>query len=72
LEVTAPSATEPALTRTFAAPRAGGAEMGHGGVHRPVEPPGRLVRTETHDGREAGESHDRLAGLLTTLEGESR
>jgi uncharacterized protein YndB with AHSA1/START domain len=33
-----------------------GAELGHGGVYREVDPPGRLVQTEIYDGWEAGEA----------------
>lgn len=38
-----------------------GAELGHGGVYVEVDPPGRLVQTEVHDGWDAGEA------LITTV-----
>ncbi|WP_405151196.1 SRPBCC family protein [Sphaerisporangium sp. NBC_01403] len=39
----------------------GGAELGHGGVFREVDAPGRLVQSEVYDGWDAGEA------LVTTV-----
>ncbi|MDF5751931.1 SRPBCC family protein [Spongiactinospora sp. TRM90649] len=53
----------------------GGAELGHGGVFLEVEPPARLVQTETYDGWEEGaavvttlfEEHDGRTAMTTTV-----